>query len=168
MSCARGPPSSSVPATSGRSPHICSVARCASRPSRGRVRISPARPTVGGTAFGGGRIATATVESLETWTIPLAQQTLVFLGAAARALDGHGTLTQVTGAPARRTNPERGLVSAGMAAVRALTHAAARLSRDALVRHEDVAHAVDFLATQSARGMTHELVVTPGGGRWIP
>jgi NAD(P)-dependent dehydrogenase (short-subunit alcohol dehydrogenase family) len=159
--------------------------------------VSPARPAVGATAFGGGPIAAATVDAMETWTVPVAQQTLVFLGAAARALDGHGTLIQVTGAPARRTNPERGLVSAGMAAVRALTHAAAqelresgihvallivdgiiespkteamaaRLSPDALVRHDDVAHAVDFLATQSQRGMTHELVVTPVGGRWVP
>jgi NAD(P)-dependent dehydrogenase (short-subunit alcohol dehydrogenase family) len=45
---------------------------------------------------------------------------------------------------------------------------AARLSRDALVRHEDAAHAVDFLATESPRGMTHEVVVTPMGWRWIP
>jgi 3-oxoacyl-[acyl-carrier protein] reductase len=160
--------------------------------------VSPSRPAGDRTPFGGGPIATATTDGLDVWTVPVAQQTLVFLGAATRALGGRGgTLIQITGAPARRTNPQRGLVSGGMAAVRAFTHAAAqelresgihvallivdgiiespktaamadRLPREALVRHEDVAHAVDFLATQSARGMTHELLLTPVGGRWVP
>ena len=39
---------------------------------------------------------------------------------------------------------------------------------NALVRHQDVSEAVRFLATQSARGMTHELVITPTGDRWLP
>ena len=33
---------------------------------------------------------------------------------------------------------------------------------------EDVVRAVSFLASQSARGLTHELVVTPAGDRWLP
>lgn len=159
---------------------------------------SPARPADDPTPFGGGPIATASTRGLETWAVAPAQQALVFLAAATRALTGRcGTVIQITGAPARRTNPERGLVSAGLAAVRAFAHAAAqeqresgihvallivdgiiespktaamagRLPREALARHEDVAHAVNFLATQSPRGMTHELVITPVGGRWVP
>jgi NAD(P)-dependent dehydrogenase (short-subunit alcohol dehydrogenase family) len=104
---------------------------------------------------------------------------------------------QITGAPARRANPQRGLIAAGGAAVRALTHAAAQelrdtgihvallivdgiiaspktakmtsgMSTDALVRPQDVSEAVRFLATQSARGLSHELVITPSGDRWLP
>lgn len=159
---------------------------------------APARPPKDRSRFGGGPIAMASIDGLEAWTLPVARQALVFLGAAARALQGRtGTIVQVTGAPARRTDPDRGLVSAGMTALRALTHAAAQelrasgthvalvivdgpiespktvvmakdLAPEALVRHEDVAHAVHFLAGQSARGMSHELVLTPSGGRWIP
>jgi hypothetical protein len=42
------------------------------------------------------------------------------------------------------------------------------MATDALVRQQDVTQAVRFLATQSARGMTHELVITPVGDRWLP
>jgi hypothetical protein len=31
-----------------------------------------------------------------------------------------------------------------------------------------IARAVEFLASQSARSYTHELVLTPSGDRWIP
>ena len=160
--------------------------------------VAPTRPPTDRSGFGGGAMASASLEGFETWTLPVARQTLVFLGSAARALEGRrGTVIQVTGAPARRTNPERGLVSAGMTAVRAFTHAAAQelresgihvallivdgiiespkttamakdLPRSALVRHEDIAHAVQFLAAQTPRGMTHELLLTPVGGRWVP
>jgi NAD(P)-dependent dehydrogenase (short-subunit alcohol dehydrogenase family) len=160
--------------------------------------VSPPRPPDDGNGFGGGSIASSSIAGFEAWALPVAQQALVFLGAATRALQTRpGTLVQVTGAPARRTNPERGLISAGMAAVRSLTHAAAQelresgvhvallivdgiiespktaamskhLPPEALVRHEDVAHAVHFLATQTPRGMTHEVVLTPAAGRWIP
>jgi hypothetical protein len=44
----------------------------------------------------------------------------------------------------------------------------AGIAHDALVRHDDVAHAVRFLATQSPRGLTHELVITAAGDRWLP
>ena len=122
----------------------------------------------------------------------------MFLRAGAQALEGRsGTLVQITGAPARRANPQRGLIAAGMAAVRALAHAAAQELRqsgihvallivdgiiesaktaqmatgmptDALIRQQDVVDAVRFLATQAPRGMTHELVITPAGDRWQP
>ena len=42
------------------------------------------------------------------------------------------------------------------------------MSPEELVRDEDVIRAVRFLASQEARGMTHELVITPQGGRWSP
>jgi hypothetical protein len=32
----------------------------------------------------------------------------------------------------------------------------------------DVAAAVAYLVGQSSRGLTHELVVTPSGDRWVP
>lgn len=44
----------------------------------------------------------------------------------------------------------------------------ATMPADALVRHEDVSAAVAFLAAQSARGMTNELVLTAAGDRWVP
>jgi NAD(P)-dependent dehydrogenase (short-subunit alcohol dehydrogenase family) len=160
--------------------------------------VSPDRPPADGTGFGGGPIAAATPAGFDGWTTAVARQAFVFLGAGARALGGRGgTLIQILGGPARRANPERGLFAAGSAAARALTHAAAQelrgedihvallivdgivaspktaqmarsLPAEALVRQEDVAEAVRYLATQSPRGMTHELVVTPAGDRWLP
>jgi NAD(P)-dependent dehydrogenase (short-subunit alcohol dehydrogenase family) len=159
--------------------------------------VSPARPTNAG-AFGGGPLATASLEGFDVWTVPAARHAFVFLHEGARALEGRGgTLIQITGAPARRAHPERGLIAAGMAGVRALAHASAQelrgsgvhvallivdgiidspktkqmtagIAHDALVRHDDVAHAVRFLATQSPRGLTHELVITAAGDRWLP
>ena len=37
----------------------------------------------------------------------------------------------------------------------------------ALVRQDEVVAAVRYLATQSARGVSHELVLTPSGDRWV-
>lgn len=160
--------------------------------------VSATRPPQDGSGFGGGSLSAASMAGFDGWTVPVARQAFVFLGVGARALTGHGgTLVQVTGGPARRANPQRGLMAAGSAAVRALTHAAAQelrgsgihiallivdgiiaspktapmtsgMTPDALVRQEDVIDAVRFLATQSARGMTHELVITPVGDRWLP
>ena len=160
--------------------------------------VSPDRPPNDGTGFGGGPIAAATIAGFDGWTTGVARQAFVFLGAGARAFRGRrGTLIQILGGPARRANPERGLFAAGCAAARALTHAAAQELRgegvhvallivdgiiaspktvqmarsmpaEALVRPEDVAAAVSYLATQSRRGMSHELVVTPAGDRWLP
>jgi hypothetical protein len=40
--------------------------------------------------------------------------------------------------------------------------------REALADMSEVAKAVGFLVEQGPRGMTHELVVTPAGDRWVP
>jgi NAD(P)-dependent dehydrogenase (short-subunit alcohol dehydrogenase family) len=160
--------------------------------------VSAAHPPGDGSGFGGGSVASASLAGFDGWTVAVAQQAFVFLGSGARALgERGGTLVQITGGPARRANPKRGLVAAGSAAVRALTHAAALelretgvhvallivdgiiaspktermtagMTADALVRQEDVSEAVHYLATQTARGMTHELVITPAGDRWLP
>jgi hypothetical protein len=42
------------------------------------------------------------------------------------------------------------------------------LAPEALTRQEDVIAAVRFLAEQAPQGMTHELVLTPSGDRWVP
>lgn len=160
--------------------------------------VSAARPPDDGSGFGGGAIATASIAGFDGWAVPPARQAFVFLREGARALRGRGgTLIQIAGAPARRANPQRGLIAAGMGSVRALAHASAQelrqerihvallivdgiihspktarmsagLDSDALVRQRDVVHAVRFLATQSLRGMTHELVITAAGDRWLP
>jgi NAD(P)-dependent dehydrogenase (short-subunit alcohol dehydrogenase family) len=116
---------------------------------------------------------------------------------ALRAAAGGGTLVQVTGGSSRRAMPGRGLWSAGAQATRALVQAAAQelreenihaallivdgtiespkteaftrdMPREALADQGDVARAVAYLASQSARGMTHELQLTPAGDRWVP
>jgi NAD(P)-dependent dehydrogenase (short-subunit alcohol dehydrogenase family) len=160
------------------------------------VNAVSTRPPTGG--FGGGPLVDATLDGFEAWTVPAARQAFVFFTCAARAMaDRGGTLIQITGAPARRALRERGLIAAGQAASRALAHTVAQelceagvhvvllivdgiidspktaamtagIAPDALVRQQDVVAAVRFLATQSARGLTHELVLTPAGGRWLP
>jgi 3-oxoacyl-[acyl-carrier protein] reductase len=120
------------------------------------------------------------------------------LGARAlRAGGGGGALVQITGGSARRSLPGRGAWGAGAAATRALVHAAAQELRDedihvallvvdatiespktadraasqprrALAREADIAAAVLYLASKDVRGLTHELVVTPAGDRWLP
>jgi NAD(P)-dependent dehydrogenase (short-subunit alcohol dehydrogenase family) len=153
----------------------------------------------GGSRFGGGAISTSTLDEFECWSIPPARQAFVFLRTGAHTLQqqGGGTLVQIVGANARRANPERGLISAGMAAARALTHSAAQELRvsgihvgllivdgiidspktagmtggrdpGSLVRQDDVARAVYYLASQEANGLTHELVITAAGDRWLP
>jgi NAD(P)-dependent dehydrogenase (short-subunit alcohol dehydrogenase family) len=116
---------------------------------------------------------------------------------ALRAAGGGGTLVQVTGGSSARAFPGRGPWAAGAFASRALVQAAAQEQREegihvallavnatiespktaeftrdqprnALASQEAVAHAVAFLADQDERGMTHELVITPAGDRWIP
>ena len=160
--------------------------------------VSATRPPQDGSGFGGGPIASASLAGFEGWVLPPARQAFVFLREGARALEGRrGSLVQILGAPARRANPERGLLAAAQFAVRAMTHAAAQELRaqgihvallivdgiikspkttqmtqgmpdEALVRFEDVAEAVRCLCTQSARGLSHELVITPAGDRWVP
>ncbi len=118
-------------------------------------------------------------------------------GARTLLANGGGTLVQITGGSARRALPGRGAWAAGAHATRALVHAAAQELRGegvhvallvvdatiaspktaamtagspdvALAREQDVADAVRYLAGQDARGMTHELVITPAGDRWLP
>jgi hypothetical protein len=93
--------------------------------------------------------------------------------------------------------PEKGLWAAGAFAVRALVQAAAQelrgegihaallivdatiespktdawtrdLPRNALADMGEIARAVEYLAGQDARALTHELQVTPAGDRWVP
>jgi NAD(P)-dependent dehydrogenase (short-subunit alcohol dehydrogenase family) len=161
--------------------------------------VGAARPPRAGGGFGGGPVAEATLEDFRGWGGAVAEQAFVFLSEGGRALRaaGGGTLIQITGGSARRAMPGRGLWSAGAAATRALTHAAALEWReqgvhvallivDATIesakteamtrgrppeqsaRQEDVAQAVAALAAQSPRGLTHELTITPAGDRWLP
>ncbi|MGH2945301.1 MAG: SDR family oxidoreductase [Solirubrobacteraceae bacterium] len=162
------------------------------------VNAVSVRPPPDGSEFGGGAIALAGMAGFEGWCVPAVRQSFVFLSEGARALEGRGgTLVEIVGAPARRAHPKRGLVAAAQAAIRAMTHAAALELRGAgihvallivdgiiespktarmtlgmdgraLARQEDIAEAVRYLATQSARGMSHELVITPAGDRWVP
>jgi NAD(P)-dependent dehydrogenase (short-subunit alcohol dehydrogenase family) len=110
---------------------------------------------------------------------------------------GRGTLIQVTGGSARRAMPARGPWAAAAFATRALTHSAAQELRsqgvhaallivDAIIEsdktehllkdkpdeasasHDDVVDAVEYLVSQSPRGWTHELTLTPIGDRWLP
>jgi NAD(P)-dependent dehydrogenase (short-subunit alcohol dehydrogenase family) len=116
---------------------------------------------------------------------------------ALRDAGGTGTLVQITGGSSARAFPGRGPWAAGAFASRALVQAAAQehradgihvallavnatiespkteaytrdQPREALASQEAVARAVAFLADQDERGMTHELVLTPSGDRWIP
>lgn len=110
---------------------------------------------------------------------------------------GRGTYVQVTGGSARRGLPNRGPWAAAAFATRGLVQAAAGELRehgvhvallivDATIEsektrgylegkpveqstaEEDVARAVAYLASQSPRGWTHELQITPRGDRWLP
>ncbi len=156
--------------------------------------VSSVRPPKEG-PFGGGAFKEATLEGFRGWTLPVAEQAFVFLSEGVRS--GAKTLIQITGGSARRANAGRGLWAAGAAAARALTHAAALELRgegvhvallivDATIESPktapflkdappeatadmgEIAKAVEYLAGQSARALTHELVVTPAGDRWLP
>jgi NAD(P)-dependent dehydrogenase (short-subunit alcohol dehydrogenase family) len=118
-------------------------------------------------------------------------------GAAALKECGGGALVQITGGSSRRAMPGRGLWAAGAFATRALVQAAAQelrasgihvallaidatlespkteaftrdTPREALADMGEVAQAVSFLVEQGPRALTHELVVTPAGERWVP
>jgi NAD(P)-dependent dehydrogenase (short-subunit alcohol dehydrogenase family) len=153
--------------------------------------VSAARPPSSG-PFGGGPFAEATLDGFRGWTAAVAEQAFVFLSEGVRA--GAGTLIQVTGGSAIAG---RGLWAAGAAATRALTHSAALELReqdvhvallivDATIEspktagmtagraanetadQAEIAKAVEYLANQTERAWTHELVVTPAGDRWLP
>src|SRR3954453_11919748 len=158
--------------------------------------VSAARPPGDG-PFGGGPFAEATLAGFRGWTGAVAEQAFVFLSEGVKALDGSGCLIQITGGSARRAIGGRGLWAAGAAATRALTPAAALERREQGVHvallivyatiespktasfiagkapeetadMAEIARAVEYLATQGARALTHELVVTPAGDRWLP
>jgi NAD(P)-dependent dehydrogenase (short-subunit alcohol dehydrogenase family) len=119
------------------------------------------------------------------------------VGAAALRETGGGSLVQITGGSSRRAIPGKGLWAAGAFATRALVQAAAQelrsegihvallavdatiespktaaftreTPREGLADMTEVASAVAFLASQGSRALTHELVVTPAGERWVP
>jgi NAD(P)-dependent dehydrogenase (short-subunit alcohol dehydrogenase family) len=123
--------------------------------------------------------------------------TFLSAGAAALRAGGGGALIQVTGGSARRAIPGKGLWAAGAFATRALVQAAAQelrvdgihvallvvdatiespkteaftrdVPRDALADMGRIAEAVAFLVHQDGRALTHELVLTPAGERWVP
>jgi len=148
--------------------------------------------------FGGGPLAEAVPEAFESWTAAPARSAFTFLSASAAFLLAQGrpaTVVQVTGGSARRAMPGRGPWAAGSFGVRALTNAAALELREhgihvallivdagieplagappgrspeALADPRELAAAVAFLASEGARGATHELQVTPLGERWVP
>src|SRR4051794_23844690 len=156
--------------------------------------VSAARPPAAG-PFGGGPFADATLDGFRGWTAAVAEQAFVFLSEGVRAQAR--TLIQVTGGSARRAIAGRGLWAAGAAATRALTHSAALELRERGIHvallivdatidspktagmtagrepretadQAEIARAVAYLANQTERAWTHELVVTPAGDRWLP
>jgi len=147
--------------------------------------------------FGGGPIAEAPPDRLESWLAGFLPAAWAILrgGGAAQARRGAGTLVQVAGGSARRPMPGRGPWAAAQLGARGLTLALAQelrprgvhvalLVADGVIQTnrnpmagrppedslapEDVAAAVVYLAGQRARGWTHELVLTPAGDTWIP
>jgi NADP-dependent 3-hydroxy acid dehydrogenase YdfG len=118
-------------------------------------------------------------------------------GAVAVKESGGGALIQITGGSSRRAMPGRGLWAAGAFATRALVQAAAQelrgenihvallivdatiespkteaftrdTPREALGDMGQIAEAVSYLVGQQPRSLTHELVITPSGERWVP
>ncbi len=104
-------------------------------------------------------------------------------------------ICQIAGGSARRANPGRGPWAAAQFGARALTHAlalelrakgvhVALLVADGIIQTdrnplegrppaesmtpEDVAAAAAYLVSQTPRGWTHELVLTPAGDTWVP
>jgi NAD(P)-dependent dehydrogenase (short-subunit alcohol dehydrogenase family) len=148
-------------------------------------------------SFGGGPVAEAPPERLESWLAGYLPAAWAILrgGGAAMARRGSGTLVQVSGGSARRGMPGRGPWGAAQFAARALTQSLAQelrprgvhvalLVADGLIRTErnrmegrpaedamdpgDVAAAVAYLASQRSSAWTHELVITPAGDTWLP
>jgi NAD(P)-dependent dehydrogenase (short-subunit alcohol dehydrogenase family) len=159
--------------------------------------VSASRPPGGG-PFGGGELAEADLDGFRGWTVAVAEQAFVFLSTGAAALKASGgSLIQITGGSSRRAMPGKGLWAAGAFATRALVQASAQELRgqgihvallavdatiespktaaftadqppDALADMALVAEAVGYLVGQGARAMTHEMVLTPAGDRWVP
>jgi len=78
--------------------------------------------------FGGGPIADAAADAVDSWPVAPPRSAFAFLsgaGGAVATLDRPVTLIQVTGGSSRRAMPGRGLWAAGAFGVRAITQAAA-------------------------------------------
>jgi NAD(P)-dependent dehydrogenase (short-subunit alcohol dehydrogenase family) len=147
--------------------------------------------------FGGGPVTEAPPERLASWTAGFLPAAWAILRGAGVAMErrGDGTLVQVSGGSARRAMPGRGPWAAAQAGARALTHALAQelrpagvhvalLVADGVIQTDrnpmrgappersltpaDVAAGVAYLAAQTPRGWTHELVITPAGDTWVP
>jgi NAD(P)-dependent dehydrogenase (short-subunit alcohol dehydrogenase family) len=148
-------------------------------------------------SFGGGPVAEAPPGRLDAWVAGFLPAAWAILRGAGAAMErrGTGTLIQVSGGSARRAMPGRGPWAAAQFGARALTHALAQelrprgvhvalLVADGIIQTDrnpmegrppeesltaaDVAAAVAYLATQTPRGWTHELVITPSGDTWVP
>jgi NAD(P)-dependent dehydrogenase (short-subunit alcohol dehydrogenase family) len=119
------------------------------------------------------------------------------IGSRLLVQQGRGTYVQITGGSALRGRPGRGAWAAAAFASRGLIQSAAGELRDRGVHaallivdatidsektaerlegkppeltatEDDVARAVAYLVSQSPRGWTHELQITPRGDVWIP
>jgi NAD(P)-dependent dehydrogenase (short-subunit alcohol dehydrogenase family) len=119
------------------------------------------------------------------------------IGSRLLEAQGYGAYVQITGGSARRGRPGRGPWAAAAFATRGLFQSAAGELRergihvallivDATIEsektaewlegkppelsatEEDVAAAVAYLVSQSPRGWTHELQITPRGDTWVP
>jgi len=121
----------------------------------------------------------------------------VRIGARELLAGGGGKLIQLTGGSSRRGMPKRAPWAATAFATRALVQSTAAelrsenvhvallvvdatiespksggwtrdMPRDALADQGEIARAVEYLASQGARGLSHELTLTPSGDRWTP
>jgi NAD(P)-dependent dehydrogenase (short-subunit alcohol dehydrogenase family) len=160
--------------------------------------VSAARPTTAGPFGGGPfGTADLDAFRAWTVAVAEQAFVFLSVGAAALREGSGGALIQATGGSSRRAIPGRGLWAAGAFATRALVQAAALelreegihaalliidatiespktadftrdVPREALGDMGQIAAAVSFLVEQGARALTHELVVTPAGERWVP
>lgn len=159
------------------------------------VAISPAGGRSGGGVELAGAPA-AVFEPYLDDLLP-ALSTVLRVAGGALAEQGHGTYVQVTGGSARRGMPGRGAWASAAFATRGMLQSAASELRgkgvhaallvvDAVIESEktrgllegkpadyaageaDVVAAVAYLAGQSPRAWTHELVLTPAGDTWVP
>lgn len=160
--------------------------------------VTASRPTTGGPFGGGAlATADLEAFRGWTVAVAEQAFVFLSVGAAALQQGDGGALIQITGGSSRRAMPGRGLWAAGAFAARALVQAAAQelrevgihaallavdatiespktaqftrdVPRDALGDMGQIAAAVSFLVQQGSRALTHELVVTPAGERWVP
>lgn len=150
-----------------------------------------------GGPFGGGPIADAPPEALESWLAGFVPAAWAIQRAAARIMSarGTGTIIQVSGGSARRAMPNRGMWASAQFAARALTLSLAQELRptgvhvalliadgmieterrplgdshpDELLHPSDIADAVAYLERQRPRAWSHELAITPRLDNWVP